>query len=90
MQAVLVKNTNFTSSPILSADHLQGPKCTVTRNTSIKMPPVIGRLGFDPWVGKIAWRRTWQPTPGLLPGESPWTDETGRQQSIASRRVRHD
>ena len=21
------------------------------------------RLGFDPWVGKIAWRRAWQPTP---------------------------
>ena len=23
---------------------------------------------FDPWVGKIPWRRAWQPT--LLPGES--------------------
>ena len=21
------------------------------------------RLGFDPWVGKIPWRRRWQPTP---------------------------
>ena len=28
------------------------------------------RLGFDPWVGKIPWRREWQPTPGFLPGES--------------------
>ena len=37
---------------------------------------------FDPWVGKIPWRREWQPTPGFLPGEvhgqrslvgySPW------------------
>ena len=26
--------------------------------------------GFDPWVGKIPWRRKWQPTPALLPGES--------------------
>ena len=25
---------------------------------------------FDPWVGKIPWRRTWQPTPVFLPGES--------------------
>ena len=25
---------------------------------------------FDPWVRKIFWRRTWQPTPVLLPGES--------------------
>ena len=26
--------------------------------------------GFDPWVGKISWRRTWQPTLIFLPGES--------------------
>ena len=25
---------------------------------------------FDPWVGKIPWRRKWQPTPLFLPGES--------------------
>ena len=25
---------------------------------------------FDPWIGKIPWRRKWQPTPVLLPGES--------------------
>ena len=29
------------------------------------------RPGFDPWVGKIPWRRAWQPTPVFLPGESP-------------------
>ena len=29
------------------------------------------RCGFDPWVGKIPWRRKWQPTPVFLPGESP-------------------
>ena len=28
------------------------------------------RPGFDPWVGKTPWRRKWQPTPILLPGES--------------------
>ena len=26
--------------------------------------------GFNPWVGKIPWRRAWQPTPEFLPGES--------------------
>ena len=41
-----------------------------------------GRPGFDPWVGKILWRRKWQPIPVLLPGKlhgwrsllgySPW------------------
>ena len=25
---------------------------------------------FNPWVRKIPWRRTWQPTPVVLPGES--------------------
>ena len=27
------------------------------------------RPGFDPWVGKIPWRRKWQPTPVFWPGE---------------------
>ena len=25
--------------------------------------------GFDPWAGKIPWRRNWQHTPVFLPGE---------------------
>ena len=29
-----------------------------------------GRPGFNPWVGKIPWRRKWQPTPVLLPRKS--------------------
>ena len=28
------------------------------------------RQGFDPWVGKILWRRKWQPAPVFLPGKS--------------------
>ena len=28
------------------------------------------RLGFNPWLRKIPWRRKWQPTPVLLPGKS--------------------
>ena len=28
------------------------------------------RLRFIPWVGKILWRRKWQPTPVFLPGKS--------------------
>ena len=28
------------------------------------------RSGFDPWVGKIPWRRKWQPIPVPLPGKS--------------------
>ena len=51
------------------------------------------RPGFDPWVGKILWRRKWQPTPVLLPGKShgrrnvvgysPW----GRKESDMTERL---
>ena len=33
------------------------------------------RRGFDSWVGKIPWKRAWQPTPVFLAGESLWTEE---------------
>ena len=38
----------------------------------VKNPPAkTGNLSpeFDAWVGKIPWRRAWQPTPVFLPGE---------------------
>ena len=47
----------------------------------------IKRLGFDPWVEKIPWRKAWQCTPVFLPGEYPWTEEAGRLQSMESQRV---
>ena len=28
------------------------------------------RPGFNPWIGKIPWKRKWQPTPVFLPGKS--------------------
>ena len=54
--------------------------------TSGKELPVsagdIRDTGFDSWVGRIPWRKAWQPTPVFLPGEfhgqrslvgySPW------------------
>ena len=48
------------------------------------------RCGLSPWLGKIPWRRAWQPTPAFLPGESPWTEEPGRLQPMESQRVGHD
>ena len=48
------------------------------------------RHGFDPWVGKIIWRRKWQPTPVFLPGESHRWKEPGGLQSIRSQRMGHD
>ena len=37
----------------------------------------LRRPGFNPWVGKILWRRACQPTPVFLPGVIPWTEEPG-------------
>ena len=42
------------------------------------------------WVGKIPWRRAWQPTPVFLPGQSPWTEEPGGLQSMWPQRVRNN
>ena len=46
------------------------------------------RHGFDPWVGKIPWRRKWQHTPVILPGESHG-EEPGGIQSMGSQRAGH-
>ena len=37
---------------------------------TIKNLPSMQETRFDPWVGKIRWRRKRQPTPVFLPGES--------------------
>ena len=47
------------------------------------------RRGFDPWVGKFLWGRTWQPTPVFLAGEfhgqrslagyGPWSRRVGHK-----------
>ena len=41
------------------------------------------RCGFNSWVGKIRWRRTWQPTP-VSCLENPMEEEPGGLQSMGS------
>ena len=36
----------------------------------VKNLPVVQETWVPSWVGKIPWRREWQPTRGFLPGES--------------------
>ena len=48
------------------------------------------RPGFDPWVGKIPWKRKWWFTPIFLPEKVPWTEEPGRLQSMGLQRVRDE
>ena len=35
----------------------------------VKNPPATQRSGFNPWIGKIPWKREWLPTPVFWPGE---------------------
>ena len=55
--------------------------CIIGRHSHFGLPPGsavrihlqrtrLRKHGFDPWVGKIHWRRKWQPTPLFLPGKS--------------------
>jgi len=37
---------------------------------TVKNLPAMWETWVAPWVGKIPWRREWQPTPVFLPGES--------------------
>ena len=45
--------------------------------------------GFDPWIGKIPWRRAWGPTPVFLPEESHG-QRSWRAASMGWQRVGHD
>ena len=59
----------------------------------VKNPPANAgdiKLELDHRVGKIPWRKVWQPIPVFLPSESPWTEEPGGLQSMGSQRVEHD
>ena len=52
--------------PIIGAHIMDPPGGSDSKASCLQ----CGRPGFDPWVGKILWRRKWQPTPVLLPGKS--------------------
>ena len=54
----------------------------------VKNLPAMQRPGFNPWVGKIHWRREWLPTPVCWPGEfhglySTW----GRKESAITEQL---
>ena len=39
--------------------------------------PETQEIAFDPWVGKISWRKEWQPHSSILAWRIPWTEERG-------------
>ena len=72
----------------ITRDHLTD--CLLPRWLSGKEPACqCRRCGFNPWVGKIPWKRKWQPTPVFLPGEFHGQRNL-MGYSPCGRRVRHD
>ena len=48
----------------------------------------------ETWVQPLGWEDPWRwgqlPTPSILAWRTPWTEETGRLQSMGSQTVGHD
>ena len=66
--------------------HLVDPDWGFPCGTSGKEPVwQCRRWGLiDPWVGKIPWRKKWQPSPVFLPGESHgWRSLVGTAHGVA-------
>ena len=56
----------------------------VVKNLPAHARDLRDKHSFSVWVRKIPWNKAWQPTLVFLPGESPWTEEPGRLQYMAS------
>ena len=49
---------------------------------TVKNLPAMWETWVRSLVGKIPWRKAWQPTQVFLPGEFPWTEEPGRLHTV--------
>ena len=63
------------------------PHCSAAKNP----PANVGDTGYMALVPRLGGplERKWQPSPLILPGEIPWTEEPGRLQSMGLHRVGH-
>ena len=69
-----VQSTEVRNKPTYLECYPQRKSVWKIIKTKIFFPPwwlklKCRRPGFNPWVGKIPWKRKWQPTSVLLPGE---------------------
>ena len=63
---IQVSSSKLGTTSIIIRTSLVGNQGTGGKSVCLQ----CGRPGFEPWVGKIPWRRKWQSTPVLLPGKS--------------------
>ena len=66
----LLQGVSKRHEPVVMRDTWEAQRTGDTKRLSTFWCRSQRRPGFDPWVGKIPWRRKWQPTPVFLPGES--------------------
>ena len=66
------------------------PGGSMVKKNPRAMQETSRRHGLDPWVRKIPWRRTWQPTPVFLPGEFQRQRRLMGYSSWGHKRVRQD
>ena len=80
MQTTVIKNTCLQIENVIFSLPFYSKWASLVNQTIICLKR--RRHGFDPWAGKMPWRRDWLPTPVFLPGEfhkqrrpvsySPW------------------
>ena len=57
---------------------------------TVKHLPTMWETQFQSLGREVPWRGKWHPTPVLLPGKIPWTEEPDRLQSMGSQGVGQD
>ena len=56
-------------SPSFSQGILLVHSSIITKRNTFRIDKNITRLSFSPWVGKIPWRKKWQPILVFFPGK---------------------
>ena len=77
----MLKWLTYTSLLILLSQHYHDAKAAQSHYKKENYMPVFVMY---------PWRRKWQPVSVFLPGESPWTEETGGLHSRGWQRARHN
>ena len=68
---LMVSDISLPYNPATVFSDIKGAEDISTQNLHLYRICLQGRRhGFDPWVGKILWKREWQHTPVFLHGKS--------------------
>ena len=88
-QVGLVRNIQYKTQGIAGSKH-DPDKGSFPCGPDSRVCLHCGRPGFNPWVGKIPWKRKWQLTPVFLPRESHGQSSLAGYIPWGGKRVRHN